>query len=306
MPVKHVRTRWVLLAGLVLFACGSFAQDRADGLGPFTMLTRQGEVTVKLLRMDDDLVWILREISAGDWLETAVETREIITVQMERPTVLKALDEEDVELDPVKVHVSLKELVEGHAPFKTLSGMYYYEAAFKKAMLYEKGEDWKRALALYERIYPDEEAREWADKARVHAGLCYAKMGDGIKALDLIDLDALNEDDIKLLSDGYYAVGNALFESGQYEEALMHYLYLVVFYPFVENNEIRCLSASLSCYEKMEDWPALAKGFTALRSHYPETPETAKAEAWMWKYEEQLANEANFSIKVLEGAATDE
>jgi tetratricopeptide (TPR) repeat protein len=169
------------------------------------------------------------------------------------------------------------------------------EAVYLQARLLEKQGQWKPALALFEDVAKQGHRPAQADAARLRAGVCYARLEQFDKALPLLDAP-LSDEDLGLLSDVVFARAQARAVVQDHERAVLDYLYLVVFQPFVQTNEARCLSAALPSYAAMKDWAGLSKSMQVLRTQYAELGETRRAEEWVKPYAKELEQEKAFVL----------
>jgi tetratricopeptide (TPR) repeat protein len=157
-----------------------------------------------------------------------------------------------------------------------------------QAQLAERRNQWKEALALYEDILRQAHAPTYAESANLRAALCLSKLDRQDKVLEQLADKPIPDDDLNLLSDVYAARARARAATDDHEGAIMDYLFLVVFYPFVQTNETRCLAATIPHYAAIKDWDAASKTLAALQTQYPEAEMTLQAEALLQKLQSEL------------------
>jgi tetratricopeptide (TPR) repeat protein len=111
------------------------------------------------------------------------------------------------------------------------------------------------------------------------------KFKDPQQALDAYDAIINQSSDPSTLSQAWIAEADIHFAQHEFDEALMAYLTVTVFYP--ENNPLvaRALWGSGQAYAKLKDAAHAAKTYQSLISSYPNSPEAASAKAELLKKE---------------------
>lgn len=293
---------------LLLLALATAAPDlhaqttRERGTGPFRLVTPRGEVTVRLLRRDRELIWVDQQLSNGSFVETGLNRNDIVRFEIPRPAVFDAVDRATAAEQIAKVQVALKAISDSLRPYRDLPGMPVDEALLLQGILLERTQRWPAALAAYQELAAAPHRPPLAERAQLRAALCHAKLGQYDRVSALLEERTIPDDDRALLSELYFARAQARAALGRHDAAIMDYLFLVVFDPFLLNNESRCLAAALPSYAALQDWSAMWKTLAVLRAQYPDSEETKKAEEIAKTYEKQLAAETEYQ----DPAATDE
>ncbi len=300
---QNSRALWagLMLASLLALAAPAQTTIPATaperGIGPMFAKTARGNYVVRLLRRDRDMVWVLQRTQTGQFIEAGLTAREITGFEIPRPPSFAAAEQATTPEQVAQVLPTLTKLNETLRPFRDLPGMIADEGMILQAGLLVKQDRGSDALALYEDVakqtYPSPRVAE----AKLRAGLCLAHLGRNEDALKRLDPALVSDDDPILLSDVYYARGQALAATGQPKQALLSYLYLVVFYPFIQNNEPRCLEAALPCYIALKDWSAAFKTFDVLNRTYAGSGPAQRATDLLKPYEKEMANEQQFTDK---------
>lgn len=287
--------RWVLLLALGLCAAGAPAQTaRERGVGPFRLVTPRGDVTVRLLRRDKDLIWVDQQVSGGSFVETGLRRADITRFEIPQPAAFEAAERASTPEQIAKVQVALKAISDSLRSFRDLPGMPVDQALLLQGLLLERSQRWPAALAVYDELLAAPHRPAVAGTAGLRAALCHAQLGQHERVLAMLEQRAIPDDDLALLSDLHFARGQALAATGRHDEAILEFLFLVVFDPYVQNNEPRCLAAALTSYAALQDWAALWKSLAVLRGQYPEAAETKQAEEIAKTYEKQLAAETEY------------
>lgn len=278
---------WLLAVAPV--ETGAVPASTKRGVGPFSLQTTRGTAKVRLLRREDDLVWLLQMTRQGDYVQTGLPVADIIAFEIDEERLFAAAQTAAGEEAMVRVQQELRRVIDELLPYRDLPGMIVDQALMVQARLYEKRERWEKAYETYEQVLSQDYAPEQAEQARLRAGVCLSRMGRHENAVTYLAVDGLREDDLDLVSEVYYARGAAFQAMGRYDEAIMSYLYLVVFYPFVNDNEPRCLAAVLPCYAALTDWGAAYKTARILATEYDGTEWAETARAFREQHGAQLA-----------------
>lgn len=303
--------RYILAAGLgLMFGGAVFAQtqpaakpaDKPRGIGPYAMTVKQGEKTARtqvwLLRRARDMVWISRKTQTGSFIDMGMHQDDVVNMEIPRPAVFDAVAQ--AANDPARraAQRALHAVQKQFEPYRDLPGVIYDEALYLEGLLLEQLGGWDEALKIYTDIISQKYESPMASSAKVHAGLCLLQKKDFEGALKHLDRNSIPPDDVELLSDVCFGRGTALQALEKYDEAIMDYLYPVVFHPFVNSNEVRCLKAVVPCYVARKDWDAVFKAFYALKKDYPDAAETQETRTYLEAYTNELGRELDFQIEL--------
>ncbi|HBA86274.1 MAG TPA: hypothetical protein DCZ95_19505 [Verrucomicrobia bacterium] len=286
---------------LVLLAVGlspALAQTpppaRERGVGPFTLQTKDNTFVVRLLRRDKDSIWILKQAQAGGAFEAGIQVGEIVRLEMPAPRHFELARQAAAPEQIAQAQAGVKALLDLIKPYRDVPGAIADDAILLLGLLAEKQQKPVEAIAWYEDILKQPYASAQKEPARMRAGLCYAKTAQYEKAVAYLTAAKISDDDVELLSEVMFAQGQAFAKLGKPKEAVMAYLYLVVFHPFVQNNEARCLDAALPCYAELKDWDALFKTIQTIQASYPNTPQAENAADFAETYAEKMKQEEAF------------
>lgn len=264
------------------------------GIGPFSLETARGPLTVRLLRRDRDLVWVVQQLSSGQAVDTGLPVREITKFNLTRPRLFQAVETAAPE-QAQALRPQLENYIRQLQPYRDLPGMNVDEAQLLLGRLLEQAEDWKGAAALYGEIIGQPYQPAETVAAKLRRGFCLARLGQYEEALPLLDPAALGDSDqLDMVSDLYRTRGEALQKMERHEEAVLSYLHLVVFLPYVRDNESYALASVLPSYAALNDWDAAYKAIQHVREKYTNSPNAALVEAFAAKHAEQMNKEAEF------------
>jgi len=269
---------------------------RERGFGPYTLITRRGEATVRILRRDGDIVWVDRLVQSGAYVETGVPRSEIMEFKAPRPALFDQAEKVEKPEEVSAIIDQLRRLSAQLRPYRDLPGISMNEALILQAKLNEKREYWRDALLIYQELMNQPYDYPGKNMVRYWAGINLWKMNQKEKALEYLMDEPIPDEDMDLFSDILFMRANSYSELGRHREAVDTYLQMIVFYPYYRTNELRALSGILTNYIALQDWDATTKSLEALKLDYAEAPQTLEAEAMLQKYQEQLEKERQFKI----------
>lgn len=285
-----------LLAVMSLPNDASAQTTRERGIGPYTLVTKRGDATVRLLRRDNNIVWVDRQVRSGEYIETGVPVSEIVEFKSPRPPLFDAAEQAESGEQIAQMIDQLRRYSAQLRPYRDLPGIPMNEALLLQARLNEKREYWRDALLIYEEVLKQPYDFPGKNILGYRAGLDLWRMDQKEKALEYLTKDPIPDDDFDLLADILNARADCLSATGRPREAIDAYLNMIVFYPYVQTNELRALSGIIPNYVAIQDWDAAMKSIDALKRDYADAPETAAAEAAMAAYADQLAKERQFQV----------
>ncbi|MGD9872808.1 MAG: hypothetical protein AB7T27_00925 [Kiritimatiellia bacterium] len=276
--------------------------DTPKGMGPYMMTVMQGEKTARtqvwLIRRSRDMVWISRKTQTGTYIDMGMSQNDIVKLEMPRPPAFAAAEQAADDTARRTAQRALHAVQQQLLPYRDLPGVVYDEALFLEGLLLEKLGRWDEALKLHNDILAQKYASPMTAQAKVHAGLCLLQKKDFEGALNHLDKASIPPEDIELLSEVCFGRGMAQQALEKYDLAIMDYLYPVVFHPFVNSNEVRCLKAVIPCYVARKDWDAVFKAFYALKKDYPDSAETLETRTYLEAYTNELGRELDFQIEL--------
>ena len=297
-PWKTRTSFWMRGSALALLLA-SGPQARAQ-LGPYPIATRQATFSAELIKRDKDIVWIRRLGSDGRPMpQIGMPVSDLLGVRMPRPAVFEAA--ERIRTAPAApeaqfkaAHAALDRIIVQSRPFRDIPGILADEALLLKGRLHDRKEEFREAVRLYENIITYARPGPLVTNAQILAGIAYARLGDFHFAAEYLVDKPIPEDDEELLSAQLFALGDSYFALGNTDQALLSYLTLVVFYPYVQNNEPRALAAALGCYAKLQEWEPLYRTIQEIRKNYPGTPAAVTADKFIADYKDDLVKAGQF------------
>ncbi len=287
---------WMLTLSLLLLPpLASHAQ-----LGPFPIQTKQTTFEASVVKRDKDILWVERQAADGSRSpQIGLAVADIVQIQMPRPPFFDAA--EKIRTTPgapdaqfAAAHAALDKLILQTKSLRDLPGIPANDALLLKARLFDAKGLWRESLRLYEEILAKSPDSPAATQARMLAGIAYAKSGEPQFAVEYLGGMPLPEDDEEILSQLLFALGDSYFALGNYDNALLSYLPLVVFYPYVHDNEPRGLAAALGCYAALKEWEPLYRTIQEIQKNYPTSPAAQTAAEFLEKYKKELIEAGQF------------
>lgn len=298
--MKTIRLRrWMLclLLHLVFLPDIAPAQTtRERGLGPYTLVTRRGEITARILRREGDMIWVDRLAQSGNWIETGVAKRDIIEFRAPRPRLFELADQAETPEQIAAAIDQIRRMIAQLRPYRDLPGIPVHDGLLLQAQLNERREFWREALQIYEELLGQTYEMKDRQAIRYRAGLALWQMKNKERALTYLLDDPIPDEDLDLLSLVLYARGDSQASIGNHREAVDTFLRMIVFYPFTQNNEPKALAGIIPSFIAMQDWDAVMKSLEALQRDYAESEESAAAEKIIQQYTQKIEAEKQYQV----------
>ncbi|MFH0879645.1 MAG: tetratricopeptide repeat protein [Lentisphaerota bacterium] len=288
------RSAWMAAVAVCLGATPALAQR---GVGPFVLRSGNNAFNVRLIKRQSDTLWISRQNQQGVNFEAGIPMADITVVEVPRPRAFDLAELAVASNQIVQAREGVRTISDMLKPFRDVPGVPADEALYQLGRLSEKEGRIAEALVYYEDIIKQSYASPMAARARMRAGLSHERVRNHEKALEYLNAAVIPDDDVELLSEALFAKGQANAALRRFPEAIESYLYLVVFYPYAQSNEVRCLEAVLPCYAEIKDWDALYKTIQIIKTSYPGSREAAMADEYAAEHNKELTEEKPFQEK---------
>ncbi len=299
------------LSALILLA--ALAPQARAQLGPYPIRTKQAEFEATLVKRERDTLWIERRSADGGRApQVGIPVADILAIAMPRPALFAAVEKirsapAATDAQFAAAHAALDKFILQTKALRDLPGIPANEAMLLKGKLFSKKTLWREAIRQYEDLVTKAAGTAVATNAQLLAGIAYSRSGEHQFAVEYLGGMPLPEEDEELLSDLLFALGNSYFALGNYDNALLSYLPLVVFYPYVYGNEARGLAAALACYAELKEWEPLYRTVQEIKTGYPGSPAEQVADKFLADYQAELQEAGQFvdaaKITSADGAA---
>lgn len=269
-------------------------------LGPWPIQTKQTAFEASIVKRDKDILWVERKSADGTRSpQIGLPVADVVQIGMPRPALFDVV--EKIRLAPAATdaqfaaaHAALDKMILQLRSLRDLPGIPANEAMVAKARLYDAKGLWRESTRLYEDVVLKAAGTAAASNAQILAGIAYAQGGEHHSAVEYLGGIPLPEEDEEILSKLLFALGDSYFALGNYDNALLSYLPLVVFYPFVYDNEARGLAAALACYAELKEWEPLYRSIQEIQKNYPTSPAAQTAAEFLEKYQKELIDAGQF------------
>ncbi len=296
-PARRLTEFFILHLAILTAA---FASPARAQLGPYAIQTKQTSFEASIIKRDKDLLWVERQSSDGQRMpQIGLAVADIVQIQMPRPALLATV--EKIRTSPAATdaqfaaaHSALDKMILQFKALRDIPGIPANEAMLAKGRLFDAKGLWRESTRLYEDILAKTTNTAVATNAQILAGIAYAKGGEYNQAIEYLGGIPLPEEDEEMLSNLLFALGDSYFALENYDNALLSYLPLVVFYPYVYDNEPRGLAAALGCYAKLKEWEPLYRSIQEIQKNYPDTPAAKTAADFLEEYKEDLVKAGQF------------
>ena len=284
-----------------LFLLFAFAPLAASAqLGPYPIQTKQSAFEAEILKREKDILWVRRRASDGSTApQVGIAVADVVEIRMPRPALFDAVEKirsapAATDAQFAAAHSALDKFILQTRALRDIPGIPADEAVLLKGRLFDRKGLWREAIRRYEEIVTQAPGTAIATNAQILAGIDYSKVGEPQFAIEYLGGMPLPEEDEELLSELLFALGNAYFALENYDNALLSYLPLVVFYPYVHNNEARGLAAALGCYAQLKEWEPLYRSIQEIQKQYPNTPAADTAAQFLEDYKDDLVQAGPF------------
>jgi len=260
-----------MLMILLMITIGSSAQAQS-----ITLKTGQ-KVDTLGVRRDRDIVMAKVQVGIGSG-EVGYTVAQIAKIDFPEPRGLKTAADLLSQRQPDKALAEIEPVIAYYDGFKEVPGSWWSQAALIKVSvltaLHREADAEKLADKIQEAATDPTSAR--AIQVRLSSGLIRRKQFD--KALAVCDAAIKQTTDPALLADAWLHKGDALAGMQQWDDALLAYLHLPVFYSDQNALLPPALLGAGRAYWRLEDLPRAKKSLNDLIGAYPNSPEAAAAQ----------------------------
>ncbi|MEP7015545.1 MAG: tetratricopeptide repeat protein [Verrucomicrobiota bacterium] len=263
-----------LLCFIALFAYSAGAQS---------IILKAGQKIDTLgLRRDGDLIMGKVQVGTGSG-EVGYKAEQIAKIEFPEPRALKAATGFLTQGQPEKALAEIDPVVRYYEPFKEVAGAWWAQAAAIKvsvlAALHREVEGETLTNEILKTVTDPETAR--SVQLRLAGGLIRKKEFE--KAIAICNTAISQSGDTSILAEAWIKKGDVLLAQRQFDDALLAYLHVPVFYSDEKEFLPGALLGSARVYWRLDDAKRATKTLNDLIAAYPRSVEAALAQSELQK-----------------------
>ena len=252
-----------------------------------TLLLKNGEsMPANGLVRNGDMIMVAVKTSTGSKGQVGYHVSDVAELNLPAPEVLKFAAEQVANGDFAHAFAQIDPVVAYQKTIRDIPGNWWAKSALVEVSALLGLNRMADATALVNEIAGYSKDPEILISAKLQIALT-TKFDDPQQALAAYDSIISQSSDPGTLSRAWIAEGDIHFAQHEFDEALLAYLTVTVFYP--EHNPLipKALWDSGQSYAKLKDATNATKTYQTLISNYPASPEAALAKAELMKKEKK-------------------
>ena len=234
------------------------------------------------VRRERDMIMGKVQVGTGSG-EVGYNVVQIAKIEFPEPRGLKTATDLMAQRQPEKALAEIEPVVAYYASFKDVPGAWWSQAALIKVSalttLRREGEADALADQIQKGATDPNTAR--AIQVRLSGSLIHKKEFE--KAIAICDAAIQESTDPPVLADAWIHKGDALAGLKEWEEALLAYLHIPVFYGDQTTFLPPAMLGSGRAYARLDDTSRAKKSLNDLIAAYPNSPEAAAAQSELKK-----------------------
>jgi tetratricopeptide (TPR) repeat protein len=265
---------FVIILVLVIVPSSSPAQI-------ITLQTGQ-KIETQGVRRDGDMVMGKVQVGTGSG-EVGYHLAQIAKVEFPEPRALKAASDLLVQGQPDKALAEIGPVVTYYAPFKDVPGNWWSQAALIKVSILAAQQHEKEAEALASEIEKAAKDPDMARAAQLRLVGNLIRKNEFEKAIGICDATIKSSTDPTTLANAWIARGDTLFAQKDWDEALLAYLHVPVFYQDEKIFQPAALLGSGRAYRRLNDNDRAKRALKELLTAFPQSAEATAAQSELKK-----------------------
>ena len=238
--------------------------------------------TQGLRRGDGDLVMGKVQVGTGTG-EVGYHLAQIAKVEFPEPAALKNASELLVQGQPDKALAEISPVLTYYSPFKDVPGNWWAQAALIKVAVLAGQQKEKEAEALAGEIEKSAKDPDMARAAQLRLVNALIRKSEYEKAIGICDSALKNSTDPTTLATAWLAKADALFAQKDWDDALMAYLHIPIFYADEKILQPAALLGSGKAYRRLNDIDRAKKSLNELITTFPQSAEANAAQTELKK-----------------------
>ena len=267
--------RQPLLILLLLAASSSSAQT-------ITLQTGQ-KIETQGIRRDGDMVMGKVQVGTSSG-EVGYHLAQIAKVEFPEPVALKTASDLLVQGQSDKALAEINSVITYYAPFKDVPGNWWAQAALIKVSVLAAQQHQKEAETLATEIEKSAKDPDTARAAQLRLVGNLIRHDETEKALSICDATLKSSTDSTTLANAWVAKADALFAQKDWDEALLAYLHVPVFYPDEKIFQAAALLGSARAYRRLNDADRAKRALNQLLTAFPQSAEASAARTELKKF----------------------
>jgi tetratricopeptide (TPR) repeat protein len=267
----------LLFLFLILFL---FVQSSSAQI--ITLQTGQKIETQGVRRGEGDMIMGKVQVGTGSG-EVGYHVPQIARVEFPEPAALKAAADFLVHGQPDKALAEINPVLTYYSPFKDVPGNWWAQAALIKVSVLASQEHEKEAEALASDIEKSAKDPDMARAAQLRLVGSLIRGAEFDKAIGICDAALKSSTDTTTLANAWIAKGDTLLAQKDWDDALMAYLHVPVFYQDEKMFLPAALLGSGRAYRRLNDIDRAKKSLKELISTYPQSAEATAAQTELKK-----------------------
>ena len=250
-----------------------------------TILMKSGEsVPADNMVRNADMVMVAVKTSNGGLGQVGYHVSDIAELNLPEPDVINFATEQVSSGEYDKALAQIQPVVDYQKTLRDIPGNWWAKAALVEVQALAGLNRLPEANALVSEISSFSQDPEVKNSANLQIALI-TKFTDPKQAIAAFDAILAQSRDPKTVSQAWIAEGDVHFGEHEFDEALMDYLTVTVFYP--DHNPLvpKALWLSGQSYGKLKDMANAVKTYQNLISTFPGSPEASLAKAELLKKE---------------------
>ena len=291
LPLSGMAGRWALSA------CHAVANRRRVGrflllfflimidfsLPAQTITLQTGQkIETQGVRRDGDMVMGKVQVGSGSG-EVGYHLAQIAKVDFPEPAALKTASDLLVQGQPDKALAQIDPVIAYYSPFKDVPGNWWAQAALIKVSVLAAQQHEKEAEALASEIEKSAKDPDMARAAQLRLVGSLIKGNETEKAITICDATIKSSTDPATLANAWTAKGDALLAQKDWDDAVLAYLHVPVFYPDEKIFQPQALLGSARALRRLNDTDRAKRTLNELLTAFPQSAEATAAQAELKK-----------------------
>ena len=252
-----------------------------------TILLKSGQtVPANGLVRNDDMVMVSVKSASGSVGQVGYHVSDVMTLNLPSPEALATAGDLMAKGKFDQALVLIEPVVAYQKTIQDIPGNWWAKAALAKVSALSALNRVADAKTLVNEITSTSKDPEVLTSLKLQVALT-TKFDDPQQAIAAFDAIIAQSLDARTLSQAWIAEGDVHLAEHEFDEALMAYLTVTVFYP--EHNPLtpKALWGSGQAYAKLKDEKNALKTYQMLISSYPDSPEASLAKTELMKKEKK-------------------